>query len=129
MKRVQSLLAATEKRETQAALDKSRRGKGIDLEAAAELLSQSTNTKEVLLKGTGKAVEKTLSLGLWFQSQDGYSVIVKTGSVGTVDDVVKTTDDEEEATPEDAREAEEQIEAPRSRLRYTSMVEVSVTKR
>ena len=44
--------------------------------------------EEVILKGTGKAIHRVLELALWFQQRDqDYTVRLKTGSVGTVDDV------------------------------------------
>jgi hypothetical protein len=50
--------------------------------------------EEVLLKGTGKAVQKVLELGLWFQlREDQYVVKLKTGSVGAIDDI-EAQDDE-----------------------------------
>lgn len=44
--------------------------------------------EEVIIKGTGKAIEKVLTLGLWFQNLEGVEIRVRTGSVGAVDDVV-----------------------------------------
>ena len=42
----------------------------------------------MILKATGKAIEKLLRLTIWFQEQEDLTVRVRTGSVGAVDDVV-----------------------------------------
>lgn len=47
--------------------------------------------EEVILKATGKAVERLMGVAAWFQGEEGggkYRVVVRTGSVGAVDDVV-----------------------------------------
>lgn len=43
--------------------------------------------ERVMIKGTGKAVQKVLELGLWFQQRDEFEVRLRTGTVGAVDDV------------------------------------------
>lgn len=43
--------------------------------------------EEVILRGTGKAIQKCLELGLWFQQREEYAVRLATGSVGAIDDV------------------------------------------
>lgn len=43
--------------------------------------------EEVMLKGTGKAVQKCLELGLWFQQREEYSVRLETKSVAAIDDI------------------------------------------
>ncbi|KAK3697151.1 hypothetical protein LTR37_017647 [Vermiconidia calcicola] len=62
---------------------------GDEILAIAETLErQKGGGEEVLLKGTGKAVQKVLELGLWFQERgDVYIVKLKTGSVGAIDDI------------------------------------------
>lgn len=49
---------------------------------------------EVLVLGTGKAIEKTLSVASWFMGQGDCHVNVKTGTVSTVDDIVVEDDTE-----------------------------------
>lgn len=44
--------------------------------------------EEVVMKGTGKAIEKVLQLALYWQGEKDVRVQVRTGSVGAVDDVV-----------------------------------------
>ena len=75
----------------------------------------------MVLKGTNRAIEKVLGLGLYFQRQDDCMVRVRTGSVGVVDDIVQ---EEEEEGGEEGAEGEE---LPESRVRKVSVVEVAVT--
>ncbi|EKJ71862.1 hypothetical protein NXS19_013835 [Fusarium pseudograminearum] len=51
----------------------------------------------VTLLGTGKAIEKTLSLAGWFEQEGDCEVEIKTGTVGTIDDVVAEGDEEDES--------------------------------
>jgi ribonuclease P/MRP protein subunit POP7 len=47
--------------------------------------------EEVVVKGTGKAIQKVVSVAAWFQDEGngrGVRVRLRTGSVGAVDDVV-----------------------------------------
>jgi ribonuclease P/MRP protein subunit POP7 len=71
--------------------------------------------EEVIMKATGKAIEKLLGLVLYFQGQDDVKVVVRTGSVGAVDDVVNKggVDGEEEG----------------SQVRRTSTLEVGISLR
>ncbi|KAN0110915.1 Rpp20 subunit of nuclear RNase MRP and P domain containing protein [Hyaloscypha variabilis] len=48
--------------------------------------------EEVLLKATGKAIERLLGVALYFQGQEGVKVELRTGSVGAVDDIVERGD-------------------------------------
>lgn len=44
--------------------------------------------EEVVMKGTGKAIHRVLELALWFQQrEEEYTVRLRTGSVGAIDDV------------------------------------------
>ena len=43
--------------------------------------------EEVVVRGTGKAIQRVLELGLWFQQREEYAVRLGTGSVGAVDDI------------------------------------------
>lgn len=51
--------------------------------------------KEVVILGTGRAIEKTLNVAAWFQRQPDCKVNLRTRSVAAVDDVVLGTGDEE----------------------------------
>lgn len=99
-------------------------GKGNDrqkLTALREKTSSGGKGKEpeaVVLKGTNRAIEKVLGLGLFFQGQDDCMVRLRTGSVGVVDDIVQEEEEDGE---------EEGEEVPESRVRKVSVVEVAVT--
>lgn len=82
---------------------------------------QQKEGQVVTLKGTGKAIEKVLQLGTWFQDQDAGARFVvnwKTGSVGAVDDVVQKGDDGGEEGMSFVEE---------SRIRRVSVLEVDVS--
>ena len=79
--------------------------------------------EEVLLKGTGRAIERVLELGLYFQGQDDVGVEVRTGTVGAVDDIER--DEEEEEDGDGGKEEEENV--PEARVRMVSFVEVALT--
>ena len=90
------------------------RGRGGDGEGAG---GKGAEGEEVLVKGTGKAIEKALRVALFFQGQQDCVVRLRTGSVGAVDDVsVPEGGGEEEAVPE-------------TRVRRTSMLEVGISLR
>jgi ribonuclease P/MRP protein subunit POP7 len=67
--------------------------------------------EEVMLKATGKAIERLLGVALFFQGEEGVKVEVRTGSVGAVDDVV---------------EKKSGAEMGESQVRRTSFLEVAV---
>lgn len=71
--------------------------------------------EEVLVKATGKAIEKALQVALFFQGQDDCVVRLRTGSVSAIDDVV-------------AKEGEGE-DLPEARVRQTSMLEVGISLR
>ncbi|RDW77544.1 hypothetical protein BP6252_05597 [Coleophoma cylindrospora] len=82
---------------------------------------QQMEGQVVTLKGTGKAIEKVLQLGMWFQDQDAgarFAVIWRTASVGAVDDVVQKGD---QGSEEGVSFVEE------SRIRRVSVLEVDVS--
>jgi ribonuclease P/MRP protein subunit POP7 len=60
--------------------------------------------------GTGKAIEKTLSVASWFEQQPDCAVSVRTRTVGTVDDVIVEDEDVEDS----------------SRIRKLSCLEITV---
>lgn len=73
--------------------------------------------EEVVIKGTGKAIEKVVRLAAWWGEQSDVVVEVRTGSVGAVDDVVLR--DGEEGNGEEEG----------SRVRRVSCLEVGVRLR
>ncbi|KAF9875121.1 hypothetical protein CkaCkLH20_07387 [Colletotrichum karsti] len=82
-------------------LDRSIKGnvpstKGMSLPQRVDLLHRDGGTKtegEAVVLGTGKAIEKVLSVAAWFTEQRDCEVEVRTRTVGTVDDVVVEDDD------------------------------------
>ena len=94
------------------------RGKGKGKEKEKE---------EVLLKGTGRAIERVLELGLFFQGQDDVGVEVRTGTVGAVDDIEVDEEGEEEGEAERSKEGDGEQEVPEARVRMVSFVEVALT--
>ena len=128
-------------------------GKGSDKQKLRALGEQGSGGKgkepeEVVLKATGKAIEKALSLALFFQGQEDCRVRIRTGTVGVVDDIVEaeepvnlpataasgasnvdTTGEEVSSLPVigDDRRDEEDSELPETQIRKTSMVEVRVS--
>jgi ribonuclease P/MRP protein subunit POP7 len=86
------------------------RGKGISGKGGVR-------DEEVIIKATGKAIERCLHIGLWAMQQDDLGVEVRTGSVGAVDDVVERG------------EGEGEIDEVESRVRRVSCLEVRVRLR
>ncbi|PWY73884.1 hypothetical protein BO94DRAFT_568880 [Aspergillus sclerotioniger CBS 115572] len=142
IKRVQKYLRAAENRATGSVLGKN---KGRREQIAALAKSQEALKKEeVFVKATGRAMERALKVGKWFEGEERkeeYCVRVKTGSVVVVDDV----GDMEERKERLKREIEEgglskaavrkrkrdvariEGEVPESRTRWVNMVEVAVS--
>ena len=79
--------------------------------------------EEVLVKATGKAIEKGLRVALYFQGQEDCLVRLRTGSVGAVDDVLV-----QEGLVEGEGEQERE-DVPETRVRRTSMLEVGISLR
>ncbi|CAG8173687.1 unnamed protein product [Penicillium salamii] len=87
VKRVQKLLIQAEKRATaNISLEDTRKSEQQILE---ELSKVSEKREEVFVKATGRAIEKALNVGKWFEEKTTqYVVRINTGSVLVVDDVV-----------------------------------------
>lgn len=77
--------------------------------------------EEVILKGTGKAIQKVLALAAWFQDEAqnelGVKVVLRTSSVGAIDDVIH----EDAGGNAEAREE--------TRVRRVSCLEVGISLR
>lgn len=86
-------------------------GKGLETQGRG-----GKEAEEVLVKATGKAIEKALRVALYFQGQDDCLVRLRTGSVGAVDDLLVQEGEEAEGVPE-------------TRIRRTSMLEVGISSR
>lgn len=56
---------------------------------------QYKKVRFVSVKGMGKAIEKTLSIGLKYQLDGDYKVDVFTGSIEVLDEILPTDEDEE----------------------------------
>lgn len=83
------------------------------VEALARSEASSGDGAVVQVMGTGRAVEKVLSVASWFEQQGDCSVEVRTKTVATVDDVVVEDGDVEDV----------------SRLRKMSCLELSIRLR
>lgn len=56
--------------------------------------------EDVVLKGTGKAIQKVMELGLWFQQREEYIVRLRTRSVAAIDDITVDEDATADITAE-----------------------------
>jgi ribonuclease P/MRP protein subunit POP7 len=125
-KRVQKLLRQAEKRATTAtAAAVGGRQKRITEKERMARLAQTQERLErekVYIKATGRAIEKALSVGRWFEEKaEEYAVQVKTGSVMVVDDIVE---DEEAKEKEKEKEKEEEQEQQPDDGEGTTMMDV-----
>ncbi|KAE8325696.1 Rpp20 subunit of nuclear RNase MRP and P-domain-containing protein [Aspergillus sergii] len=147
VKRVQKFLQQAEKRAT-ASVNLSS-SKKRDRERLAEIArgNESLKKEEVFVKATGRAIEKALRVGKWFEERESeYAVRVETGSVLVVDDVVEDEERKrkleekvncgapqgsESAAKKQRRAASalavaEEEELPETRTRWVNKVEVSI---
>lgn len=164
VKRVQRLLAQVEKREMQSATSliknesrkRKRGGYGMsgrdqgeeemsEIAKVAAKLAEGNEGKaegegkvEVVLKATGKAIAKAMSLGVWFQDKEEYGILVRTGTVGAIDDITieeeeveKGGEDEMDVDGAQTRDKKDDDvgEVPETRIRYASTIEIAVFKR
>lgn len=77
-----------------------------------EKCQQRLREDKVLVKATGRAIEKALSVGRWFEEGKGgggeeYEVVVRTGSVCVVDDIVEEDREQEEEEEEEEEGGED----------------------
>lgn len=157
VKRIQKLLIQAEKRATaKINLEDTRKSEKQILD---ELSKASGKREEVFAKATGRAIEKALNVGKWFEEKSTeYTVRVSTGSVLVVDDIVEdeeklekeqqkqqrqeeqnktgegsdTPETESQSVPKRKRQAspaESDNELPESRTRWIKMVEIAVSLR
>ncbi|PNP48898.1 hypothetical protein TGAM01_v210954 [Trichoderma gamsii] len=94
--------------------------KNLSLHARVEALKRDSNSDTargavVTVMGTGKAIEKTLSVASWFEQQGDCIVKIRTRTIGTVDDVV--VEDADDAFGDDNE----------SRLRKLNCLEVAIS--
>ncbi|KAJ5601335.1 hypothetical protein N7510_010869 [Penicillium lagena] len=157
VKRVQKLLRQAEKRDTAAvSLEDTRTSEKQKLAELAKIAG-AEKREEIFVKATGRAIERALGVGKWFEERgDGFVVRVKTGSVLVVDDVAegetgkkKSQDDSDSKVDEgvdsapapDSKASEsdkkrkqgadddpaEMEELPETRTRWIKMVEVAIS--
>lgn len=123
VKRVQKLLRQVEKRAI-ASLDlsskrKTEKEKLAQLAQGHERLRKGKGEEEVFIKASGRAIEKALSVGKWFETKETeYVVRVKTGTVLVVDDVI-----EDEAARQRVLAEGEKAKQQESKGEETSTVE------
>lgn len=94
---------------------------------------------EVIVLGTGRAIEKTMNVAAWFQRQNDCRVSLRTRSVAAVDDVVLggakhadgDWDADADADPDDADAEQEDDDETEdhTRIRMVSCLEVAVRLR
>lgn len=114
VKRVKKLLTHVEKRATQyVKLIRKDHQQGLqELAEASEQLGKSK--EEVLVKASGRAIEKALKVGEWFSNKEkdmSCKVEVRSGSVSVVDDIVEV-EVESDGEAEESVEHEEHEEPP-----------------
>lgn len=111
VKRVQKLLRQAEKRAmTSLDLASKKKTEKQKLAQLAQGNEKLRKEEEVFVKATGRAMEKALAIGRWFEARESeYIVRVKTGSVLVVDDVVEDEEAKRKVVAEGkkAREREE----------------------
>lgn len=87
--------------------------------------------EEVYVKATGRAIERALKIGVYFQGESDCSVRVEMGSVMAVDDIEVRPDKGDQGEDDRGNElvAQEQSEdedLPETRIRMVSSVTVAI---
>ncbi|KAE8418697.1 Rpp20 subunit of nuclear RNase MRP and P-domain-containing protein [Aspergillus pseudocaelatus] len=147
VKRVQKFLRQAEKRATASVNLSSTKKRDRERLAQIARGNESLKKEEVFVKATGRAIEKALRVGKWFEERESeYAVRVETGSVLVVDDVVEdeerkrrlegkvngdASQGSESAAKKQRRAANalavaEEEELPETRTRWVNKVEVSI---
>ncbi|KAI9891376.1 MAG: hypothetical protein M1814_002889 [Vezdaea aestivalis] len=122
VKRVEKLLAIGQKRELgQFRID----DKDGEKQLLRKLSKKAKKRQEVTLKATGKAIAKALEFAIFFQAKPHLRVSLNTGTVQTVDDIVK----DEEAAMNDFTNGTFQSDenVPEAQMRFLPMVEVAIS--
>jgi len=88
-KRVRKLLSEIEKRTLDNATLLDQDQGRSDKQKLKALAARPSKPEAVYIRATGRAIEKCLNLALYFQNQQDCRVELKTGTVGTVDDIVE----------------------------------------
>ncbi|ODH30332.1 hypothetical protein ACO22_03607 [Paracoccidioides brasiliensis] len=87
-KRVQKLLKQAERRAT-SKIDLSSKASEKQKLASFTESTEELKKEEVFIKATGRAIEKAVSIGKWFEGKEEYAIRVNTGAVMVVDDIVE----------------------------------------
>ncbi|KAI5302353.1 exosome non-catalytic core subunit rrp40 [Ascosphaera pollenicola] len=140
VKRVQKLLSHAEARATaKIELTKKRVGEKQRMRQLMDA-SDSLSREPVYVKATGRAIEKVVNMGKWFEERSEYTINTTTGSVLVVDDIVedeKAVEDSaassdkalKKSSKKKARKlaVDEDGELLESRTRYINTIELAVT--
>lgn len=124
-KRVKYLLKQVDKRsmESELQLAKQKNRRTHSKPRAAD--DQGPLAEEVVVKATGKAIDKALGLALMLQKQADLKVTIRTGSTSAVDDI----EPGESVQDPDAMKDEDEEELPEARIRGVSVLEIAVRLR
>jgi ribonuclease P/MRP protein subunit POP7 len=134
VRRVRSLLHQIDKRSAQSASSRAATKQKRDRILAAAMMGVGdAGREEVTIKGSGRAVDKVLSLAAWFgerEKEEGVKVRLQTGSVWAIDDIVAGEDERiaKDAMDQDL-DVDEIEDIPESRLRQISVLEVKISLR
>ncbi|KAI9758164.1 MAG: hypothetical protein M4579_003138 [Chaenotheca gracillima] len=128
VKRVRKFLDAIEKR--------SRQSEQHSIDKSA---TTATAHEGVVLKATGKATFRALELALYFQGQPDCQIVIRTSSVGTVDDIVYAENEPDKVGEEDAAAIDTGATAeatgsttedlPDTQIRRASTLEITISLR
>lgn len=129
-------LHAVEKRDQKAFAHKLEQTVGaqvIESQKQNRAKKKSPRGEEIFIKATGRAIEKALSIALFFQQKGDVNVRVSTGTVDAVDDIdfIPVKKSQAAANPEEMKEDDDQHEQdiPESRVRKISMIEIAISLR
>lgn len=141
VKRVQKLLSHAESRATsKIELTKRKMGDKSRMRQLMEA-SETLSREAVHVKATGRAIEKAVNIGKWFEERNEYTVSTTTGSVMVVDDIVEDENAAQDASESTGHSSEkkksrrkarklavdEDGELLESRTRYVNTVDIAIT--
>ncbi|KAK2734266.1 hypothetical protein FQN57_001727 [Myotisia sp. PD_48] len=111
-KRVQKLLREAEKRAMQKSNFKGT--KTLNKESLLQLkeVSEKVQKEPVYIRATGRAIDKAMNVGKWFGEMDGYKIMVNTGSVLAVDDIIGPEEEEQDKSQPGREQAAGKNEEP-----------------
>lgn len=91
-------------------------------------MKKGAGGEEVYVKATGRAIDRALKVGLYFQGESDCRVRVEMGSVTAVDDIeIRTSQTQDGGGNDDApREVTGDEDLPDTRLRTISSVTVAI---